>query len=64
MTHRIFEYALIYQPKDKDKKPLMIRAPTPILATSLEAVQKIAARQIPDTYTDCLDEVEIAVRPF
>lgn len=62
--HRLYEYALIYQPKDKEKQPKMIQDVVRVLASSPESVQKIAARAIPEEYISNLDEVEIAIRPF
>lgn len=64
----LFEYAVIYKPKknnpkNEGKAELLIK-PTCVLADSLQAVQMIAARSIPEKYADRLSEVEILTRPF
>lgn len=69
---KIFEYAVIFNPKaTKDVNgndttlPSELLVPvTVVLAKDAAEVQLRAARAIPDAYTDKLDQVEIAVRPF
>lgn len=68
----LFEYAIIYHPaqtkEDKDKgidtKSILVQAPKTVLASNPESVSILAARDIPEEYTDRLDKVEIVVRPF
>jgi hypothetical protein len=66
---RIFEYAVIFHPKKKQKdeevkKSKLIVDVTRVIAGNQEEVVILAAREIPEEYLDALDEVEIAVRPF
>lgn len=72
MAQRIFEYAIIFHPvqtkeqRDAGQKPKsMILTPvTQVLAIDEKEVGLLAARSIPSEYTDKLDQVEIAIRPF
>lgn len=69
---KIFEYAVIYHPvatKDqtergeKPKDELLVDV-TRVLANNDKEAAMLAARSIPEAYTDKLDRVEIALRPF
>lgn len=69
---KLFEYAVIYQPKTvKDAQgnetqgsaELLVK-PTHILAKSDKEVAMRAAREIPETFLDRLDQIEVCVRPF
>jgi hypothetical protein len=69
---KIFEYAILYHPiQTKDQlergekpKSIMLVTPTPVVAENDAQVAMLAARAIPEEYTDKLDRVEVAVRPF
>ena len=69
---KLWEYAILYHPRatkadtDEGRKPrsLMLRNVTTQLADSQQEVLLLAARNIPAEYTDRIDQVEIAVRPF
>lgn len=69
---RIFEYAAIHQPtpskngagEKKKAKPVLIVDVTRVLAANEQEATILAARAIPDTYLDKLEEVEIVIRPF
>lgn len=66
---KLFEYAIIYHPRKKEKeeeakKSVLIQAPKTELASDDKEVAIIAARAIPDEYLDKLQDVEIIVRPF
>lgn len=69
---KLFEYAAIYNPKptkdaqgnDTTPKSVLVISPTTVLAKSDKEVGVLAARAIPEEYTDRLEEVEIVVRPF
>ncbi len=69
---KLFEYAIIHNPKatkdaqgnDTTAPSAILTDPTHILAKDEKEVAMRAARQIPDTYLDKLDEVEVLVRPF
>lgn len=68
MAHKLFEYAAIFNPTEKELKagvkPELIVKPTTILAKNDKEVALQAARAIPDAFADKLDQVEIAFRPF
>ncbi len=69
---RLFEYAVIYHPKetsdaqgnDTTPKDELLTAPTSILASSDREVGIIAGRGIDAKYLDKLDQVEVVIRPF
>ena len=62
---KLYEYVVIYVPKDKEKnKPKIAVDVTRILAADERTATMIASRAIPEEYMDKLDEVEVAVRPF
>ena len=69
---KLFEYAVIYNPlptKDqvdrgeKPKSELVVDVKR-VLSNSDKEAAMLAARDIPEAYTDKLDRVEIALRPF
>lgn len=69
---KLYEYAVIYTPiatkeqserGDKPKAELIVPV-THILAGNDKEAGMLAARAIPDAYTDKLDRLEIALRPF
>jgi hypothetical protein len=68
---KLFEYAILHHPKtkkDKDGneiqgKSQLLKRDT-LLAGNEQEVTMLAARQIPDTYTDQLEDLEILIRPF
>lgn len=69
---RLFEYAVLYHPKQKKDnagnditpKSEMIVEPTRVLAENEKEVGIKASRAVPATYDEKLDDVEILVRPF
>jgi hypothetical protein len=70
---KLFEYAVLYHPKTKkdaagnpieDKKSILVSDVTRVLATSDKEVAMLAARSLPEEYTDKLEDVEIVIRPF
>jgi hypothetical protein len=66
---KIFEYAVIYHPRKKEKdeeqkKSKIIVDVTRVISATEQEVGILAAREIPTDYLDKLDEVEIAIRPF
>lgn len=69
---KLYEYAVIYNPlptKDqvdrgeKPKSELVVDVKR-VLSNSDKEAAMLAARDIPEAYTDKLDRVEIALRPF
>lgn len=69
---KLFQYAVIYNPlpteeqvKTGEKPASKLLIPiTSVLANDEKQASMLAARAIPDAYTDKLDQVEIALRPF
>lgn len=65
MRSKLFEYAILLHPKDdKDTKTSLLKSPTAILAKDEKQVGMLVAREIPNEYLDCLDQIEVIVRPF
>lgn len=69
MKLKLFEYAMLLHPElDEDGKEKgkteIIKAPSTVLAKDDKQVGIMAAREIPKDHMDCLDRVEIIVRPF
>lgn len=67
---KVFEY-IIWADEKKDKqtgevtrKAEIIVPATQVLAKDEPVVQIIASKQIPDTWNDNLDEVNVQIRPF
>ena len=69
---KLFEYAVIYNPLptkeqvergEKPKSELIVDVKR-VLSNNDKEAAMLAARDIPDAYTDKLDRVEIALRPF
>lgn len=65
---KLFEYVVLYHPKTKKdeerpKSELLVDV-TRVLADSDREVAMRAAREVPDTYLDKLERVEICVRSF
>lgn len=69
---KIFEYAVIHHPiatkeqQERGEKPrsTLVVDVTRVLARDEKEASMLAARSIPEAYTDKLDRVEIALRPF
>ena len=69
---KLYEFAVIYNPlstkeqQDRGEKPKseLIVDVTRTLANDEKEAMMLAARAIPEKYTDKLDRVEIALRPF
>ena len=69
---KLYEYAVIYTPlqtkdqNDRGEKPksLLVVDVKRVLSNSEKEAMMLAARDIPVDYTDKLDQVEIALRPF
>lgn len=69
---KLYEYAVIFNPRstkeqedrgDKAKSLLIVDVKR-VLSNSDKEAMMLAARDIPAEYTDKLDRVEIALRPF
>ena len=65
---KLFEYAILYHPtpeeKKKGKKSEIVVKPTTVIADSEKSANLLAARDIPESYMDKLEQVEICLRPF
>jgi hypothetical protein len=68
MKTKLFTYAIIWHPNEKEakegSKSKIVVAPTHILAVDQNSAQLQAAVQIPDEYKVCLEQLDIAIRPF
>lgn len=72
MASKLFEYAVLYHPKvvkdaqgnETQGPDQILTRPEFVLAKDDKEVAMRAARAIPDSYLDKLDQVEIVVRPF
>ena len=73
MAQKLFEYAVLFHPKRSKKqeeeeaqgpKSTLLVDVTRILAKDEKVVGMLAVKQIPDSYSEKLDQVEIIVRPF
>ena len=66
---KLFQYAVIYVPKEEEgkkrsEKPKVVVDITSVLAADQQQATLLAARAIPEEYLDRLDRLEVAVRPF
>ena len=68
MSLQVFEYIIYYTPTEEQKKagekPKILVERKGKLAESLDKANMLAARDIPEDYTDKIDQVTIACRPF
>lgn len=65
---KIYEYAAVFNPNDSEKKEgeksTIVISPKQVLCENERAALMLAARDIPDSFLDKMDRVEVAVRPF
>lgn len=78
MKGQLFQYAILYHPKlaaskvieglgageIETKKSELLQEPKSVVAESEDEVRMLASRDIPEQYTEKLDQVEVLVRPF
>jgi hypothetical protein len=69
MKNKLFQYAILWHPTEKQSKEeglksKLIIEPTTIMAPEQTAAMMSAAMSIPPEYKDQLDQIEIAMRPF
>ena len=68
MDYKIYQYAALFSPTDKEKKdgvkPEIIVQPTTIIAKDDAEANFKAARAVPKEYEDKLSQITLAVRPF
>lgn len=72
MASKLFEYAVIHHPKivkdaqgnETQGADTLVVDVTRVLAKNEQEVAMRAARAVPESYVEKLDEVEIVVRPF
>lgn len=69
----IYEYAVLYHPKEKkdtagnvieEKKSEVVVPVTRIVATSESEVGMLAARSVPKEYEDKIPDLQVFIRPF
>ena len=68
---QLFQYAIVFNPtydpqakKKAQEQPKLLKEVTTVLAEDEAQARTFASRDIPEGYTEKLDEVEIFVRPF
>lgn len=66
MKQKLFEFVVLWHPSpDDDKTSSQIVVDRTLrLAKEEKAVALFAAKQVPDRYSDQLDNIEILIRPF
>ena len=68
MEPKLFEYAILWHPTEKQKKEgaksMVLVPPTTILAVDGNAANMMAAMNIPTEKKEELDQIVIAMRPF
>jgi hypothetical protein len=69
MKQKLFQYAILWHPtekqvKDEGFKSKVLIEPKTILASDQNAAGMAAAMEIPSEYKGQLDQIEIAIRPF
>lgn len=65
---KLYQYAVIYTPSEKEakkgKEAELIVDLTTILAADDKSVQFKAVREIPEKYEGKFDQIQVVVRPF
>ena len=65
---KLYQYAVIYIPKKKEKEgekePKLLVPITSVLASDDAQATILASRAIPEEYLGELDQIQLAVRPF
>jgi hypothetical protein len=66
---KLFQYAVIWHPTDKQSKEECLKSKVlidveTVLAVDVNSITMKAAMAIPSEYKDQLDQIEIVVRPF
>jgi len=68
MRKKLYEYAVLLHPSKEEEKEgkstQVLTEVTHILAASEPEANMKISRSIPEEYVECLDRVEIALRPF
>lgn len=65
---KLFQYVIFWTPTEaqtkEGKKPEILKEMTTILAKDEQSANIMAARAIPDSHINELEQITIAVRPF
>jgi hypothetical protein len=78
MRGKLFQFAILFHPNTSGSHVLeslgtgsidtppseLLVEPQTIVAVSEDEVRILAARKIPDNYTDKIDQIELLIRPF
>ena len=68
MKSRLFQYAIIFHPSEKEVeagvRSEIVVDPTTVLAADERSAIILASRQLPEQFVDRIDQLEIAIRPF
>lgn len=65
---KIFQYIVFWNPTENEikeglKAKIIVEQKT-VLSESIESANIMASRDIPEEYINCLDQCDIAIRPF
>jgi len=65
---KLYEYVVFFNPKNTDKKKheeaKILVGPKTVLTNDEKTAMLIAGREIPESFLNRLDQVEVAVRSF
>ena len=68
MKQKLFQFALLFHPNEKElkdgKRSEVITEVKTIIATDDKTALLLVSRQIPEEYINRLDQVEVVLRPF
>ncbi len=68
MPSKLFQYAAIWEPTTEQaktgEKAKLIVDPKTVLCADDKSAMVLAARDIPESYLNQLDQVQVVVRPF
>lgn len=68
MKTKLYEYVIFWEPSTKEEneglKPTILLGPKPLLSNNEKTATMFASRQIPEKYSNNLEQITIAVRPF
>lgn len=69
MTPKLFQYAILWHPTEKEikeegTKSKVLVQPTTMLSNDANSANMAAAMPIPAEYKEQLDQIEIVMRPF
>lgn len=60
----LYQYVIVFMPKDEKEEPKLLTDIRTAFQKDEKALLLKAAKEIPSEYDNCLDQIEIRVRPF